>query len=55
MKKLFGILGTVVGAGLLGLGVANLVKKSSDSEDEGYATINLENEEVDDDVESDEE
>jgi hypothetical protein len=55
MKKLFGILGTVVGAGLLGLGVANLVKKNNDDEDDGYVTISSNDEEVDGEDESEEE
>ena len=36
MKKLFGILGTVAGAGLLGLGICNLVKKGKGTDEDAY-------------------
>ena len=56
MKKLFGILGTAAGAGLLGLGIFNLVKKNNDVDVDECDYNDFEEEtEVDDEDDSEEE
>jgi hypothetical protein len=55
MKKLLGILGTAAGAGLLGLGIFNLVKKEKDIDVDECDYNDFEETEVDDEVESEEE
>ena len=55
MKKLFGILGTLVGAGLAGFGIFSLVKGNKDVEVEGSDYYLAEGDEADDEYVSDEE
>ena len=55
MKKLFGILGTLAGAGLTGFGIYNLVKGNKDVEVDGSDYYDSEEDEVDDEDDSDEE
>lgn len=55
MKKLFGILGTAAGAGLLGLGIFNLVKKNEDAITVAQCDDYSEEFESDDENDSDEE
>lgn len=55
MKKLIGILGTAAGAGLLGLGIFNLVKKNNDVDVDECDYNDFEETEVGDEDDSEEE
>ena len=52
MKKLFGILGTLAGAGLTGFGIYSLIKGKNDVEVDGSDYYDSDEDEVDDEDES---